>query len=297
MMRGGIVLVGGALVDVRAATTGTLAPGRSVPGKARLLPGGAARNVAADLARLGHQVTLLSAVGNDPLGRWLVDATACQGVDTDSLLLRPQPTGLFVTVGAGIDAAWCVADAGPVESLRPEDLEPWRRAVATAGVLVNDANLCEDAQAALLAMAGMAPRILLATSPDKAVRLRPSLSGAAVVVCNRHEACILAGVAGAPDWQVLGAALVAGGAGRAVITQGEEGVGVVTPDETAFEPAVRVQVVDPTGAGDAVAAAAVHGYLTGMSPAQTAALAVSAASCVVQSPENTPAALCAILRT
>ncbi|MDI6772252.1 MAG: PfkB family carbohydrate kinase [bacterium] len=297
MTRGGIVLVGGALVDVRATTSGSLVPGRSVPGKARLLPGGAARNVAVNLVRLGHRVTLLTAVGDDPMGRWLVDVTVSQGVDTNGLLLRPQPTGLFVTVGAGIDAAWCVADAGPVESLRPADLEPWRQAIATAGVLVNDANLSEDAQAALMAMAGDAPRILLATSPDKAVRLRPSLNGAAVVVCNRQEACILVGVVGAPDWQVLGAALVAGGVGRAVITQGEGGVGVATRDETAFEPAVRVPVVDPTGAGDAVAAAAVHGYLAGMSPAQTAVLAASAASCVVQSPENTPAALCAILRT
>lgn len=295
MMRGGIVLVGGALVDVRAAaTSGSLVPGRSVPGKARLLPGGAARNVAVNLVRMGRRVTLLTAVGDDPLGRWLVDDAACRGVGTDGILFRPQPTGLFVTVGAGIDAAWCVADAGPVESLRPADLEPWRQAVATAGVLVHDANLYEDAQAALLTMAGGVPRILLATSPDKAVRLRPSLNGAAVVVCNQDEACVLAGMTGAPDWQVLGAALVVGGAGCVVITQGEGGVGVMTPFAAAFEPAARVSVVDPTGAGDAVASAAVHGYLAGMSPAQTARLAASAAACVVQSPENTPAALGAV---
>jgi len=296
-MQGGIVLVGGALVDVRATASGTLEPGRSVPGKARLLPGGAARNVAVNLARLGHRVTLLTAVGDDPLGRWLVDATACQGVDTGGLLVRPQPTGLFVTVGKCNDASWSVADAGPVESLRPADLEPWRRAIAAAGVLVNDANLSQDAQAFLVAMADSVPRVLLATSPDKAVRLRSSLRGAAAVVCNRDEAGVLAGVVGEPDWQVLGAALVAAGAGRAVITQGEGGVGVVAPDGMAFEPAVRVSMVDPTGAGDAVAAAAVHGYLTGMTPAQTAGLAVSAAACVVQSSENTPAALAALLRT
>lgn len=295
-MAGGIVLVGGALVDVRATTSGGLVPGRSVPGKVRLLPGGAARNVAVNLVRLGHHVTLLTAVGNDSLGRWLVGETTCQGVEADGVLVRPQPTGLFVTVGAGIDAAWCVADAGPVESLRPADLEPWRQAIGTARVLVSDANLSEDSQAALMAMAGRVPRILLATSPEKAVRLRPSLRGAAVVACNRIEACVLAGATGVPDWQVLGATLVGAGAGRAVVTQGEEGVGVVTHLATAFEPAARVSVVDPSGAGDAVAAAAVHGHLTGMTPAQTARLAVAMAACVVQSSENTPAALGAALR-
>lgn len=296
-MRGGIVLVGGALVDVRAATSGSLVPGRSVPGKVLLLPGGAARNVSVNLVHMGHRVTLLTAVGDDPLGRWMVDDAASQGVGTDGILLRPQPTGLFVTVGAGVGAAWCVADAGPVESLRPADLEPWRHAIASAGVLVNDANLYEDAQAALLTMAGEVPRILLATSPDKAVRLRPSLNGAAVVVCNQDEARVLAGMTGTPDWQVLGAALAAAGAGCVVITQGEGGVGVMTPSAAAFEPAARVSVADPTGAGDAVAAAAVHGYLAGVSPAQTARLAASAAACVVQSLENTPASLGAILRT
>lgn len=297
MRQVGIVLVGGALVDVRATTSGRLVQGRSVPGKARLTPGGAARNVAVNLARLGHRVALLTAVGDDPLGRWLVDDTACQGVDVSGILQRPQPTGLFVTIEAGTDKAWCVADAGPLESMRPEDLEPWRQKISTTEVLASDANLSEDAQAALLAMAGAAPRILLATSPDKAVRLRSSLEGSAVVVCNRDEACVLAGASGTPDWRLLGAMLVAGGAGCAVITQGEEGIGVVTPVEAAFEPAASVPVVDPTGAGDAVAAAVVHGYLAGMSPAQTARLAASAAACVVQSLDNTPASLGAVLRS
>ena len=76
-------------------------------------------------------------------------------------------------------------------------------------------------------------------------------------MCNFEEAGSLTGCVEAPGWRALGEAILAWGAECAVITLGEVGVGVVTPLEAAFEPAPQVPVVDPTGAGDAVAAVAV----------------------------------------
>lgn len=294
-VRGQIVTVGGALVDVRATARAGWAPGISLPGTVRILPGGAGRNVAVNLARLGHRVVLLSAVGTDPLGDWLLQVTSAAGVEVGHVR-RTSRTGLFVSVGPQDGEAWCVADAGAVEALVVDDLEAWRPLVETAALVISDANLSETAQRALAALAAGRPRVLLATSPAKAPHLRSVLAGAAVVVCNRAEALALTGLPPTLSWQALGAALLTDGVACVVVTLGSGGVGIVTAQEEAFAPAPKVVVVDPTGAGDAVAAVAAHAHLARMEPDRTAHLAAAAASLVVRSEDNTPADLAAVLQ-
>jgi len=294
-----MVAIGGALVDVRARSRAGWAPGRSLPGVGRLDAGGASRNVAVNLARLGHQVTLATIVGDDALGTWLLDVTARAGVNVEQVRRRPGPTGLYVSVGPGSAAAgggevWSVADASLVEGLTPADLAEWATVITGAAVLIADANLTDQIHQVLVGMA-QGTRVLLGTSPDKAVRLRPALNGAALVVGNRQEALALTGLPGTLSWQALGTALLTEGVERVVITDGARGVGVITADGAVFAPALDVPVVDPTGAGDAVAAAAVHAHLADLDPEETARLAAAAAAAVVQSPETTPAAFSDVL--
>lgn len=292
---GSIVVVGGALVDVRAITSARWTPARSLPGRARLLAGGAARNVAVDLALFGHRVTLLTAVGGDALGGWLLEATAAAGVDVNHTLRTADRTGLFVTVGPEEGEPWCIADAGPIEALGPADLEAWRAVISTSTIVVSDANLSEETHRALAAVARDRPRVLLATSPDKAVRLRPVLDGASLIVCNQAEARSLTGLPPTLSWQALGTALLTEGVARVVVTQGDGGVGILSGEEALSAPALDVPVVDAAGAGDAVAAVAVHAFLVGMPVERAVELAAAAAAVVVQSEDNTPYGLAAVL--
>lgn len=290
-----IVVFGGALVDVRASTNARWVAGQSLPGTVRLLPGGAARNVAVNLTRLGHAVVLLSVVGSDPLGHWLLQSTSGAGVETAHVRSHAGQTGVFVTV-APPGEAWSVADAGLSEALDAEDVEAWSPVIASAALLVNDANSPEPIQRAVAAQAGTVPRVLLATSPRKAPRLRPVLAGAAAVVCNRFEALALTGLPDTLGWQALGTALLTEGVERVVLTLGPAGVAVLTAEEAVKTPAADVPVVNPAGAGDAVAAVVAHAYLTGLNPQATADLAVAAAAAVVRSEENTPADLATVIQ-
>ncbi len=270
-------------------------PAQSLPGKVRLLPGGAARNVAVNLARLGHTVVLLSVVGSDPLGRWLMQCTSDAGVDITHVRFRDGSTGVFVTLATPGGEAWSVADAGLSEALDAADLEVWSPVIAGAALLVHDANAPESVQRAVSSQAGAVPRVLLATSPQKALRLRPVLAGAAAIVCNRPEALALTGLPDTLGWQALGTALLTDGVERVVLTLGPAGVAVLTAEEAVRALAADVPVVDPAGAGDAVAAVAVHAYLAGLDPQATADLAVAAAAAVVRSEENTPADLATVI--
>ncbi len=115
--RSGVVVIGGANVDVRARSTSRAVPATSNPGTVTLPPGGVGRNVAENLARLGTPVQLVAAVGRDDLGDRLLAETAAAGVDVDNVVRtdaadrhlhrRPRRDGeLVVAVSdmAGTDA-------------------------------------------------------------------------------------------------------------------------------------------------------------------------------------------------
>jgi pseudouridine kinase len=290
-VRGGaVVVIGGALVDIRAEPDARWEPGPSLPGRVRLLPGGAGRNVAANLARLGHAVTLLSAVGADALARWLLEVTAAAGVDV-SLVERRGTSGAFVAAGPPGGLLWRVCDARTVEGLGPDDVRRWEAVVRSAAAVVCDANLLEPAQEVAAAVAAGGRRVLLATSLDKAGRLRRVLAGASLLVCNEQEAAALSSEPEGAGWRAQARALRAAGTERVVVTRGASGLGVAGPDGEAERGAADAPVVDTTGAGDAVAAAAVHALIAGWPVQRTADFAVAASAVVVQSADNTPQAL------
>src|SRR6266850_5910429 len=64
-----VVCIGGANMDIKCRIAGKTVMGSSNPGATVLAPGGVARNVAHNLARLGVGAALVSAVGRDAFGR------------------------------------------------------------------------------------------------------------------------------------------------------------------------------------------------------------------------------------
>src|SRR3972149_6532213 len=94
-----VLVAGGANVDVKVTASGPTAEGISTPGRVHVIPGGVARNVAEALARLGATVRLLTVVGADAWGEWLMTQTALAGVDTTAVIRDPGQTGFYVTIG------------------------------------------------------------------------------------------------------------------------------------------------------------------------------------------------------
>src|SRR5438270_10994427 len=79
-----VTCIGGACVDRSYRVHGIAVPGSSNPA-ARALPmfGGVARNVSENLARLRIQAALLTAIGNDDLGKAMLDELRAAGVNVD----------------------------------------------------------------------------------------------------------------------------------------------------------------------------------------------------------------------
>src|SRR5512139_859934 len=81
-----VLVVGGAGVDMVGRLKGELKPGISNPASIRISFGGVSRNVAENLAHLGKQVRLITAVGEDQVGDRLVEQIRTAGVDVSAIL-------------------------------------------------------------------------------------------------------------------------------------------------------------------------------------------------------------------
>ncbi|MCD0162803.1 winged helix-turn-helix transcriptional regulator, partial [Deinococcus sp. 6YEL10] len=155
---GRVVVVGGANVDVKARTIQTAVPGTSNPGVSAQAPGGVARNVAENLARLGVPVSLVSVVGRDGLGDWLLRETEAAGVDVRPVLRAPDvSTGTYTAVlDASGELLVAVAAMAAVEALTPAALQERRGVLRGVAWVVADGNLPEGSLAHLLSLAAEA---------------------------------------------------------------------------------------------------------------------------------------------
>ncbi|MEH0168133.1 carbohydrate kinase family protein [Roseateles microcysteis] len=265
--RSPLLCIGGANIDRKLSSLSPIRPGTSNP--ARLVkesPGGVARNIAENLARLGLPVQLLTAVGMDATGQGLLAQAQSLGVDTSGSLQVPDAaTGSYTAVlDANGQMLVALAHMELAERLSPEFLRSTAAQRAQARMLVADLNLPADSISLLLEEAHAAglPTVLVAVSEPKMARLPQDLRGLRCLVLNLGELEALCGEklksAAAKQRALIG--LRERGLQDLVITEGRKGVLCSRPDGrfTALA-APATDVLDVTGAGDAFAAGLCHG--------------------------------------
>jgi pseudouridine kinase len=271
-----VVVVGGANVDVKARTTAPLVDATSNPGVVLRSPGGVGRNVAENLARLGSRVALVSTVGNDPDGDWLLAETAAAGVDV-STVLRGGATGRYVAVldHTG-DLAVGVSDMAATDALGPDALD--HDLLRSADLVVLDGNLPATTIDAALSVA---PRVVVdPVSVAKAARIAPLLRADRPVFAltpNADELRALGSVDSLHDRGVEVVWVRRGASGSELHLASSGPVWLAAP---------VVDPVDVTGAGDALLAAFCHGLLRGASLEDAAAYGHRAAALTVADPHT-----------
>ncbi len=283
---GPVLVVGAAGMDIVGRATRQLEPGTSNPGQLRISHGGVARNVAENLARLGHDCTLITAVGEDEQGRQLLERAQAAGIDITATISSPGArTGAYLAVldqrgelQLGLDEMDAIA------ALTPDALQQREQLFNAASVLVLDANLPPASLAAALELAARndLPVAVDPTSRSLAPKLVPHLGSLWLLCPNEGEAEALAPVEIAHDDEAsaITAArrLVAAGVDIVLITRAEFGVGYATASGSGHVPAVQTDLVDPTGAGDALLATVVFALLNDIPLDEAARLGVIAAS-------------------
>jgi pseudouridine kinase len=286
-----VLVIGAAGLDVKGRVTGPLRMGTSNPGRIRRSPGGVARNIAENLARLGVEATFISAVGEDWTGQHILQQTQQAGVDVRHVLVRPDlHTGTYLALLdqerqliVGLD------DMAGLEAITPRYLNDRRRLFRDARMVVVDANLSPATLQTVFRLADQYGRPVCAdpTSTVLAVRLRSFLAQLHLATPNLEEAGALLGEMGAGSAPIsMARRLVAEGVDLAVVTLAEEGLCYATAEESGHLPAIAAPIVDRTGVGDALTAAVIFGLLEGLPPSEAVRLGLSAAALTLQCRET-----------
>jgi 2-dehydro-3-deoxygluconokinase len=260
---------------------------------------GAEFNVAAGLARLGHQVQFAGRIGDDLLGQLVEDACRANGIEGHLTRDSSAFTGVLVRdMQASRPTTVTYARSGSAGSrLCIQDLADCAvqntRALHTTGItaVLSDQSL-ETVRWALAA--ARSAGAMVSFDPNVRWRLmhrertRPVLAGLLanvdVLIAGADELAWLAdreSIDDATAWALdVGPRLV-------VVKDGEHGARVSDKAGTASVAAVPVAVVDPVGAGDAFVAGFLSGLLQGRPVTQAVAEAHTVAALVVTTPGDT----------
>jgi len=235
--------------------------------------GGAPANFACHIAGLGEKSAMVSAVGDDRLGRGAIAALEAREVDASHV--RVDPHHLTGTVDVAIDAAGVAsylfaADTAWDHLAWEPTLESLARSCAAVcfGTLAQRSNqsrqtirrFVESAHASTLRVFDVNLRQGF-FDPETILE---SLKLATVLKLNAEELPIVAAACGEKGTSLLGTLQrirQRHGLHAAVLTLGAEGSIIITDREVSEQPAVAVKVVDTVGAGDAFTAAVVIGLL------------------------------------
>jgi rfaE bifunctional protein kinase chain/domain len=250
---------------------------------------GGAANVAHNLATLGARPTLVGVVGSDKAGAGVRRELAAAGIADDGLVEdATRPTVEKVRIVTERNQQVVRVD---YEDDRDIDDDVARRVSSRIGVLGVDARvlLVSDylkgtvtsaVMQSLLAMKRSGAPLLV----DPKIPHLDFYAGATLVTPNHHEAEAATHRRIRADDDARKAAVdfrARAGADAVLITRGEHGMWLSSPDAEGAVPAIAREVSDVTGAGDTVVAVLALALAAGATLAEAAALANTAASIVV----------------
>jgi pseudouridine kinase len=286
-----VTVVGGANIDIHGKPDAPLRAHDSNPGTIRISPGGVARNVAENLARLGIRCRLVSAVGNDGNGDAIVNACRAAGVDVRHLhRIEPGPTPTYLSIldDSG-DLHIAVNDMRLLDRLDADRLEAQRAVFAESSLVIVDANLPADTLEWITGICSDVPLFADAVSAQKAGRLRPFLQSIHTLKCSELEARALAGQDDTEPAEpgVLADCLRDKSAGRVFVSRGGKGVCFSTPEQCG---SARQRNPEPrrpenaSGAGDAFLAGLAFAWLESWPLDRSLEFALSAAELTLAVP-------------
>lgn len=281
-----VLVIGAAGLDMVGRVRSELQPKTSNPARIRLSYGGSGRNVAENLLHLGTPVNFLTVVGNDDAGNQMIESIAHQGANVKGVVFSTEyPTGTYLGIlNREGKLEYGLDDMRLLSELSPRIIHEQEELFKQSSLLFVDANLSKETLRAIISMAKRLKKPVCAdpTSASLASKLIPHLPNLRLVVPNSIEAAILSNRKSEPTTrkEAIDAAkqLVSLGVEIAIVTLAEIGVCYATSETSGHVPSVRTDVIDPTGAGDALTSAVLFGLLNEMPIDDAVRLGVAAAS-------------------
>ena len=278
-----IVVVGSINADLTINVERHPLPGETLLGTGgSITPGGKGANQAVAAARLGSEVFLVGAVGEDAHAKDATNLLIDAGVDLNAVEISPKPTGLAIITVAADGENTVMVVPGANGDVGAGVVDKHAALVAGADLVLLQGEIPADGFARAVELAK--GRVVVNLAPVIDVD-RNALRRADPLIVNEHEAQLVLGKKSSPEacakelLREIPSVVVTLGADGALVGDAEGIVRVASPSVTS---------VDSVGAGDAFTGALCHRLLAGDSLIEAATFAARVGAFSVTRPGAQP---------
>ena len=259
-----VVVIGAANIDIGGTPYKPLIPGDSNPGVIKMSYGGVGRNIAHNLALLGVDVELVTAAGDDTLGREMLKRCESIGMDTSLSVIVPDSSSsvyLFINNEEGeMDLA--LSHVNIMKNITPEYIESIADVINSAAIVIADCNMTQETFLKLKEICNV-PLYVDTVSVSQADKIKGHLDGIDTLKPNLLEAEFLTDMIIDSEYDCLEAAraLIDQGVRRVFISLGPNGMIAADKDHALMADRYPAEVRCTTGAGDSAMAAIIWSSL------------------------------------
>ena len=278
-----IVVVGSINADLTINVERHPLPGETLLGTGgRITPGGKGANQAVAAARLGSEVFLVGAVGEDAHAKDATNLLIDAGVDLNAVEISPRPTGLAIITVAADGENTVMVVPGANGDVGAGVVDKHAALVAGADLVLLQGEIPADGFARAVELAK--GRVVVNLAPVIDVD-RNALKRADPLIVNEHEAQLVLGKKSSPK---SCAKELLREFPSVVVTLGADGALVGDESGLATIDSPSVTSVDSVGAGDAFTGALCHRLLAGDSLIEAATFAARVGAFSVTRPGAQP---------
>lgn len=250
-----VVVVGSLNMDLVTRAPRLPGPGETLSGDSFVtVSGGKGANQAVAAARLGAHVAMIGCVGDDAYGEHLRGALLVEQIDCQGLLtVSGVSTGIASIVVDANGQNAIIIVAGGNGQLTPDVVDRFDALLNAAQVVICQLEIPIPTVAHVLSRARELGKVVI-LNPAPASSALPEHWYPLIdyLIPNESEAAILSGIAvgSLASAETAARSLLASGAGKVIITLGEQGVVLASGQGVEHFAAPRVTAVDSTAAGD-----------------------------------------------
>ena len=291
----GIVVIGDVFIDIKGYSTSPYIPAGRNAGTIEQIHGGVGRNVAEDIANVELAPTFISAVDNDAMGEEVIQKLNRHKVNTSYMRKVKDGMGTWLAVfdhnGDVVASISKRPDHSTIERILDEHGDEIFR---DADSIVIEIDIDKEIVKKTFAYAEKYNKDVyaLVSNMTIAIERRDFIRKTACFVCNQQEVGILF----SEDYsektpeelaEILAERIRTAKIRKMVVTMGEDGAVYADQNgDKGFYPALKVDVVDTTGAKDAFFSGVCMGLTYGKSLREACGIGTRLSSTVICTSEN-----------
>ena len=249
-----ILVIGSSNTDMILKVPRIPKPGETIMGGTfNTAPGGKGANQAVAASRLGGFVSLIASIGDDVYGNEAMDGFISDHIDVKYIVHKTNTRSGVAQILVDDDGTNSIAvAAGANAKLLPDDIHKANKLFSSVSILLLQLEIPIETVCAAISLA--APRgIKIILNPAPAQLLPENiLSHVSILTPNQFEAELFTGIRVVNNDSAAraGDVLLNKGIDTVLITMGATGTYIKTSSLSTLVPAVNVNAVDTTAAGD-----------------------------------------------